>query len=71
MSESELRNHCLDKCEDALEKPGTIGEYTPDEKTLNNQSVELGNDQQAAAWMDCIAETSCDNLADGYCAPVW
>lgn len=62
---------CNTQCENALEVPGEVGDYNPKEYTPNSVSVELENDKQAAVWMDCIAEQSCELLNDGFCAPVW
>jgi hypothetical protein len=70
-SRSELIQLCLDECEAALLIPGDVGDYNPLERTPSNVSVSLDNDRQAAVWMECIAETSCEFLDDGYCEPVW
>ena len=71
MDRSELLTECNNACEDALDVPGEIGDYTPHEYTPSSKSITLENDKQAALWMDCVAETSCEHLNDGYCAPVW
>ena len=70
-TQSELVTMCLDACSDALDKTGDIGDYNPYERTPSNISVDLENDRQAAIWMECVAETSCEYLDDGYCEPVW
>ena len=62
---------CMDECEGALEKPGEVGEYAPTEYTPSDVAVTLENDRQAAVWMECVESHSCENLASGYCAPVW
>jgi hypothetical protein len=31
--------------------------------------MSIGNEKQAAAWMDCVAETACDNIQKGFCQP--
>ena len=67
----ELLGRCNTECENSLDVAGEVGDYNPNEYTPSNESIELGNDKQAAVWMDCIAETSCEFLTDGYCAPVW
>ena len=41
-----------------------------DQGLEGDDDVALENEQQAALWMDCVAETSCDNLDKNYCAPV-
>jgi hypothetical protein len=71
--QSELLNKCLDECTSALDNPGKIRkDYQPSEYTPSNQDdVTFTNDEEVALWMDCVSETACDLLADGYCAPVW
>lgn len=68
---SELVDTCMDECQAALEVPGEVGPYEPYERTGSSESVDIENERQAAVWMECIAETSCDRLREGYCAPVW
>ncbi len=70
-SPTKLKNECMNVCEAALDIPGDVGNYNPDEWQGSSSSVTINNDKQAAIWMDCIAETSCDDLEKGYCAPVW
>lgn len=70
-SPEEVRNDCLASCDEALANPGPLGDYNPDERKSGSQTVKLETDQQAAAWMECVEETSCSYLEDGYCAPVW
>ncbi|MFT4975080.1 MAG: hypothetical protein ACI8S6_000967 [Myxococcota bacterium] len=70
-TQTELLTTCLDSCNLALDTPGEVGDYTPGEYTPSSVSVELENDKQAAIWMDCVSEFSCELLDDGYCAPVW
>ena len=71
--QNELLNLCNDECSAALDTPGEPRkEYKPAEYTpSNNDEVTFTNDAEVALWMDCVAETSCDLLKDGYCAPVW
>ena len=33
------------------------------------KSVVLENERQAAAWMDCVDQTACERLSQGYCPP--
>ena len=70
-SVADLTSRCMDECENALEIPGEVGDYTPDEYTPSSETVTLQNDKQAALWMDCVSETACEYLEEGYCAPVW
>jgi hypothetical protein len=69
--QSELLRTCEDACEYALGRSGEVGDYNPTEYTPASVSVTLQNDKQAAVWMDCVADTSCEFLESGYCAPVW
>lgn len=69
-SDSELIDQCLTECEDALSTPGEVGAYDPFVQQGQNTSIELENERQAALWMECIEEQSCDRLSQGYCAPV-
>ena len=65
---------CLDSCEEAMDLPGEAGDYNPNEKTPSSQSISLENDQQAAMWMDCIGEKSCElikSTGGRFCAPIW
>ena len=66
----EAMSDCMTACEDALAKPGKLGDYDPytPPEDLENQP-ELENDRQVALWMECVAETSCQNIKDGICAP--
>jgi len=68
---NDLIGTCMDNCEGAIDEPGETGPYNPYERTGSSESVDLENERQAAVWMQCISETSCDRLTEGYCAPVW
>lgn len=67
---TEKYDDCVDDCQLALETPGQIGDYDPDVENNTGERVILENERQAAAWMDCVEETSCEKLSDGYCAPI-
>jgi hypothetical protein len=58
---------CTQTCESAMAESGAIGTYDPNSKTDTKMSI--GNEKQAAAWMDCVAETACDNIQKGFCQP--
>ena len=60
---------CVGMCQGALKHPGEMGVYDPDERLTSGESIELQNEVQAAAWMDCIEQTACDQIEDGYCEP--
>jgi hypothetical protein len=62
---------CVDDCELALKTPGELGGYDPEIRNTSDEAPELTNDKQAAVWMDCVVETACEDLADGYCAPLF
>ena len=67
-------NRCLEECQSAIAVPGAAGDYSPEEKTPSSQSIKLENDQQAAMWMDCVAEKSCELIKTSggrFCAPIW
>lgn len=66
----EMISQCVAHCESALSNNGDIGDYTPNERASGDDDIALENEKQAALWMDCVSETSCDNLNKNYCAPV-
>ncbi len=68
---NERVDRCMDECNLALRKPGKLGDYNPNEETPRSEDINLENDQQAAAWMDCVKNTACENLERNFCAPVW
>lgn len=60
---------CASQCRAALRQVGPVGNYNP----LNSGSLErvtLENERQAAAWMDCIADATCEQLQAGRCNPL-
>ena len=67
---ADMYDDCVDECDYALSQPGDLGGYNPDERITSGESVRLENEQQAAAWMDCVWETACQRLEEGYCAPI-
>ena len=69
---AEMINQCVAHCESAMNRAGEVGTYDPNARE-GSDAIALENEQQAALWMDCIADTSCDLLdpyEGGYCAPV-
>ncbi|MEM6930248.1 MAG: hypothetical protein AAF602_25130 [Myxococcota bacterium] len=62
-------NECIAECRSALRQVGPIGDYSPF-ASGGLQQVELENEVQAAAWMDCIAESECSQLQAGRCNPL-
>ena len=72
LARSELMSLCMDECENALAIPGDArSDYQPDVYTPADKSIIFKNDKEVALWMDCVENTSCELLEDGYCAPVW
>lgn len=66
----EMISQCVSHCERAMRRNGDIGDYSPNERASGADDISLENEKQAGKWMDCVAETSCDNLNKNYCAPV-
>ena len=66
-----LLSTCEERCELALTKPGEADpDYNPADKmppSLESESSIVETDEEAAMWMDCVAETSCELLDEGYC----
>lgn len=69
-SQTQLIDDCMNQCENALDTPGEMGPYDPYTRSGSSESVTIDNERQAAIWMQCIEETSCDRLTDGFCLPV-
>ena len=65
-TQEDLYSNCVLECQRALRRPGDLDGYEPDQPA--GESVILDNERQAAVWMDCVEETSCENLSDRYCA---
>ncbi len=70
-SQEDLYEACMDHCGEAMAQSGDIGDYDPDERQGSSAAASLENRAQAQAWIECIEETSCEDLNLGYCAPVW
>lgn len=69
-SAAELINDCTADCEYALAIAAEPREsYNPDECQGSSTSIKLEGDKEAAMWMDCIEQTSCEDLDRGCCAP--
>jgi len=73
LNEEELIRECEADCETALLTTGEVGDYDPNVRTPTDKKIILENEMQAAAWMDCVWETECEDLHPangGYCAPI-
>lgn len=64
------RKDCITECENALAVAGKVGDYNPFDPSSVGTGATLENEQQAGVWMDCVDETSCEDLDDGICAPI-
>jgi hypothetical protein len=67
----QLVDRCLEECEGALANPGPLGTYDPQNSRGSADEFEITTDHQAAAWMDCVTATSCENLQKNFCPPIW
>jgi hypothetical protein len=70
-SQDQLIDRCLDECEGALDNPGELGSYDPANSRGSADEFVLETDHQAAAWMDCVDATACENLQKNFCPPIW
>ena len=72
---------CVARCENALQQVGDLGDYDPYVKRPATEKVELENEKQAAAWIDCVWDfapqqgpsagcVDIDPATGGYCAPI-
>lgn len=66
---TDLIRECAASCEYAMARAGDLEGYDPNVRVPPSQSKALKNDKQAAAWMDCVRQESCEDLKDYYCAP--
>ena len=70
-NETELVNACRENCGEAWSTRGEVGDYDPYTQVGAGESVTLETRGQVDVWAECIDETSCESLEDGFCAPVW
>ena len=68
---TDVTRNCMDQCTRAMSKPGPVGDYSPNDQAPRSETPKLETDKQAALWMDCVANTACENLSQNYCAPIW
>jgi len=68
LTQEEALRECTDMCEDAMVQTGEMGDYNP-ERPGSGTGIELENQTQAAAWMDCIEARTCEDISIGYCPP--
>lgn len=64
-----LVRECVQECEVALRRTGELNGYDPDDRNSvdRSESFRLQNEKQAALWIDCVIETSCRDLDEGFC----
>jgi hypothetical protein len=67
-TQDELFRDCVVECTDALGEPGELDGFDPDTRHTSGESIEVKNEKQAALWMDCVDQTACELLEQGYCA---
>lgn len=70
-TQAELVDTCVEECEAASAQEGELGDYNPYERAPSSEAPALENRAQAELWAECIDATACDQITDGYCAPVW
>ena len=68
MADARIRE-CIADCRSALRRVGPMGDYSPF-GSGGLERVQLQNERQAAAWMDCIGESECSELQAGRCNPL-
>jgi|GEM_PF-1477368 len=61
-TENDLMTECVQTCQDALTTPGEVGSYDPDQPQASTNAITIDNDRQAALWMDCVDQASCENI---------
>lgn len=59
---AELTRDCVNQCEDALAQTGPMGTYDPNTRRDPLSPSVVENEKQAAAWMDCVAAATCEDL---------
>ena len=71
-SQDELMDLCLEQCNAGWSvAKGEAGDYDPTQPTPSSEVVTLENRAMVKLWEDCVDSTSCDEMADDICAPVW
>jgi len=65
-NQENLVRDCISECEGALTQTGELDGYDPN-LPLSGETFTLENEKQAAVWMDCVAETACEHLDEGWC----
>lgn len=62
-SQNDLLSDCVDVCQEALDNPGEVTPgYDPFAPTSSSSAITINTDRDAALWMDCIDQTSCENI---------
>ncbi len=66
-------DQCVEECETALSTPGEMGDYNPSFVYDAADPPHLETELQAAAWIDCVASSTCEDLDPATvtsCAPI-
>jgi len=79
LSRSDAIDQCIDICQDALQVPGEpVGDdrrFDPARTAGNTEDHVLDNEQEAAAWIDCVwsfTDDECpERLDDQYCIKIF
>jgi len=68
----ELIRDCVANCRQALQQTGPMGDYDPETPRDPQDPKDITNEKQAAAWMECVAARTCEDLdpSVGYCEPI-
>ncbi len=72
LTPQELIRDCQNTCEAALSNTGPMGDYNPYVRRNPLDPKTIENEKQAAAWMECVAAATCEELdpAFGLCEPI-
>ena len=62
VTSAELTRDCVNQCKDALDNTGPMGNYNPTTRRDPLDPKTIENEKQAAAWMDCVAAATCEDL---------
>ena len=72
INENELKDSCIEDCENALENAGPMGIYNPYVGARPEQPDEITNERMAAEWMNCVWDQECVDLQppNAACSPI-
>lgn len=62
-TQNDLLQDCIDVCQEALVTPGEVtAGYDPFSPTASSNAITINTDRDAALWMDCVDQSSCENI---------